>query len=373
MINGWEAFFEKYKKKENFEAVYGSIKRNGLVHDVELSGSGLTHTGVGPSESFALIAELFVGQENYRALFDCQQAYEDAVRTIGAYQKNEKIYQQTLAEIASAEANLKDLENKYRKLNSKSVHDMTIAELQEVENLSSQIVESKKQLEDLNQSLLMPNKGEVMQAILNLDEKEKNIELKKILNKNEIINFKSFHDELCQDFVDMTLLPGEEKREKGMMAAGDAFFTAYKHELDNLVKGVELSRQLLSFVEKNGLNAPLTEKMINDFQMSKEQSDLTTVVLEDAISGHFARDPKIAQAYKHSIEVTIPETIADKNQYAVGVNNLWSDYNKLGLKPQETNIFDFISRHTHKYCELRFKELDKQEDSLNSEIVATKN
>lgn len=291
MINGHEVLSEKYSKMLTIDNMVhylpGSLQNNAM--------------GLGTSETYVGLVEQNIGQEAYRAYFKLYGAYKDLYRAVLQYEKEIAKLDKLSADLDSInnqieilEKNIQELEDKRTALVERG--DLTPEEEKEVENLTQQLIINKEELikntnnkrkldmqyEDQRCACAVQLKGintiqtTVEERIAGISQHEQS------LNK---FNDPSFEKTIEQDFIDASLLPGDEAKESELRGLAQSRFKMMKLESVYLKQVTSYASNLLDNVKhlkdaKQLVKVDLSEKSRTEYLQIQGMNQLSTDYLE---------------------------------------------------------------------------------------------
>lgn len=230
MINGPESLSGKYKSM---------LELDKLVHNI--AGSSKNNaSGLGTSETYVGLVEQNIGQDSYLAYFKLYWAYQGVHRAVQFYEKDVAKYNNISSQLNSIKNYIEEIEKDIKQLEEQRISlitrgNLTPDEEKIVESLTQQLLTKKDSLiKNTNTKRELENSYEeqrcfcavqlkgvnAIQAVL--EERISGIgQYEQAFNK---FNDPSFEARIEQDFIDASLLPGEEAKEAELRGLAQSRF-----------------------------------------------------------------------------------------------------------------------------------------------------
>lgn len=297
MINGYEEIYGTFhadKKK------YDVLDNEQLAHDL---GNCLTKTplGISTTEAYVSIVEQHIGKCLYSALRHVYSNYDSLVYWIVDYQEKVAKYNQInsekndinnkindkIAKIRDYEAKMEQLlengEEQTARMDIRAENEKFHTEIhKETESINELMSEQFNKAETL--AILKPQiralKNSIMQMYEALVVSMNNLKDVKLDGFKKFDNAE-FEQEVKQDFVDSSLLPGEEKKEDLYRKMADAKFQMMKMESIYLMDSVDAAKELIKELKKNQLKSNLPQEIVDRHSTHKGMNYASTVMLEE--------------------------------------------------------------------------------------------
>ena len=371
----------KYDFMRAFKNAYGDPE-NGLVHDVAIDflANENKATGMGAFQAYANMIEQQVGPKNYQIMLKNYSNYDQAMKTILAYQNNKQNFDKTKAELDQCEKRIKDIEKNILELTG-SLHDLDNSALDGVKEMVTKLQQERTRKEEISSELKPVNPAQVKKEVEELAKSCYQILDDEVMQSPGWRKFKKpeFEKELEQDYVNSMLLPGEDKKEQRFRSDAKSKYAMFDIEREACERAVSNSQELLDHLRKHGINEPLPQEMIekhniadNLYKMSnwniQESDPLYTIEEQKSkyythIANRLKETDYAANAQLGEMNTLFKEGIDD---YKIGtakgvVNKLKAGLDYLNGKPhtKATNMHDMYDKVIR-----RVWEIDKSQASL---------
>lgn len=365
MIYGHESLYERYDNKLNTEFF---LSEN-LVHDIQPAGQRFS-LGLTATETYVGLVEDKIGKDVYKKYYQMQNLYSELCDITNQYKKEKKIYDDLSKKIKDLKFSIDVKEKeiaKYETERKKLVEKQNVSsdEEKKIEQLSNNLYEIKINLQEyIKASKVIESKLEhqknISAAYLTRINRVKEVLSKKLESIEELEGcfdlFKDgkFEKDIEQDFIDGTLLPGEEKVEEDFRSIAKSRYCVLKLEAIYLDKIKEYSANLLKNLEvtdncKQLVDIKLSKHVVKDRMQAKGLEILSQGTL--GLGGdYFLNDTAIAKFFTYVYDQTI------KTQFAENTNmeysNILATANKKFNIPTNEELKGFsgmFNKILHKY------------------------
>ncbi len=319
MINDSEVIYKKYDKL---------LTIDDLLHRIQGSPQ-IFQMGLSTNEAYVGLIEQNIGQDVYDKYFKLEYTYRNLYFNTTEYKEKREEYIKLSCDL---EGLLKDQYLKEKEIikseeeRKNLVEKVTISPEEEkiIENITKSLYKNKIELEKI-----LENKKEVKKqqesakikasAFLTRINKLKEMLEKQLSKVNEIkgsfnlFKSKDFEKEIEQDFIDICLLPGAEKKEEEFRLIAKARFCMMKMEAIYLNKVKEYSSNLLKNLEVTNnrqqlVDIKLSNQVVKDNIQAEGLKGLSTDFLET--SDVFLNDKVISEFYRYVYQQTIETEFA---------------------------------------------------------------
>ena len=264
MIKGYEDLFGT---NGTVPGKYKLLEDDDLVHESFSNGPESKEVSVGRSacQVFHMLTEQRFGGDFYKTLFDLTRSLETTMFVVEYYKRSYERWKKQQVEISRNNAEIKRLSKLFRGLASR-VETLTDQERRELNNYSLRIGALTKLNSAMSEA--RPERKIVVDSIADLktifEESVDDKFITKASQAVEMINSEDYKQEMEQDFVDATLLPGEENKEERVKQCFRAMNGFASVELVGLVRNIGATEELVRMFDTDGFSTDNISKRVAD-------------------------------------------------------------------------------------------------------------
>ena len=309
MINGYENLYginggqKKYEIPDQFVRFHKKSSNGPETNRISIDRSANT--------IFYNMLEQNVGRSFYDRAYALHEAYTEAQEVVARYQKADAEYQAQESMRKSLEAEKAYALNTFKVL-SANIEFLSDAEREALNSANNKIGEVNAKLKTLN--MPKPTKEDVIRSLQNLASVRQNVDIDSLKNEgNEILgkmSGDSFRQEIAQDFVDSTLLVGQEREEGRVRQCSDAMMSLASMEVYGLTREAGQVDKFLEQMQTKGLESDITSFA------ERSEANNAMIKMGDMVSDssyELYSYPKFAKACEISCDKVI-ESVGNKKQ-----------------------------------------------------------